>query len=35
MPDLRSIQTEVDTSYLYKKSAEKEEDKTISEIFSR
>lgn len=35
MPDLRSIQTEVDTGYLYKKLAEKEEDKAVSEIFQQ
>ncbi|OSZ80099.1 rubrerythrin family protein [Chitinophagaceae bacterium IBVUCB2] len=35
MPDLRSIQTEVDAGYLYKKLAEKEEDKAVSEIFQQ
>lgn len=35
MPDLRSIQTEVDAGYLYKKLAEKEEDKAVAEIFQQ
>lgn len=33
MPDLRSIQTEVDAAYLYLKLAEKEEDKEVADIF--
>lgn len=35
MPDLRSIQTEVDASYLYSKLAEKEEDKNVADIFQQ
>ncbi len=35
MPDLRSIQTEVDASYLYAKLAEKEEDKEVASIFEQ
>lgn len=35
MPDLRSIQTEVDASYLYSKLAENEEDKNIADIFQQ
>ena len=33
MPDLRSIQTEVDAGYLYNKLAEHEENKEVAEIF--
>ena len=35
MPDLRSIQTEVDASYLYSRLAEKEEDKNVADIFQQ
>ncbi len=35
MPDLRSIQTEVDASYLYSKLAGKEEDKNVADIFQQ
>jgi VIT1/CCC1 family predicted Fe2+/Mn2+ transporter len=35
MPDLRSIQTEVDASYLYSKLADKEEDKNVADIFQQ
>ena len=35
MPDLRSIQTEVDASYLYGKLADKEEDKNVASIFQQ
>lgn len=33
MPDLRSIQTEVDAGYLYNKLAENEENKEVADIF--
>jgi vacuolar iron transporter family protein len=33
MPDLRSIQTEVDASYLYGKLADHEDDKDVADIF--
>jgi vacuolar iron transporter family protein len=35
MPDLRSIQTEVDAGYLYGKLADKEEDKNVADIFQQ
>ena len=35
MPDLRSIQTEVDASYLYSKLVEKEENKNVADIFQQ
>jgi vacuolar iron transporter family protein len=33
MPNLKSIQTEIDAAYLYKKLAENEDDKTVADIF--
>ena len=33
MADLKSVQTEIDASFLYKRLAEKEEDKTVADIF--
>lgn len=35
MPDLKSIQTEVDACYLYSKLAENEEDKNVADIFQQ
>lgn len=35
MPDLKSIQTEVDACYLYSRLAEKEEDKEVASIFQQ
>lgn len=33
MPDIRSIQTEIDAAYLYQKLAENEDDKNVADIF--